>query len=322
MPASAILGHVSQLAALSEDLAQGNVSHAYLFSGSRHLGKFTVAKWFARSLLTAGLSGDEKENALNQIERLLYPDLLVLDRLWIEETCEDFAVIAQSSNVPQQHRMKAKAKTDTIGIDDVRSLQERLHEVRIGTHRCCLIRSVERMQTEAVNALLKILEEPPPGVVFLLTTESLPSLLPTLTSRARTMHFSRLTDGELDPLLESTSDDERQFLLRVAQGAPGVIRRLRDDPELLRRERQAYASALSFWHSRSPAERVKLLAPIHERGAEADQFLLHLHLAFREEHDELDHAAVRHLMQLSRNLETNVNRQMVAQNFVLALLPG
>lgn len=329
MPLSSpILGHRSQLTAIGKDLAQENIAHAYLFSGAPHLGKFSIAKRFARELLCEGRGDEECAMIDEQIQRLLHPDLLIIDQLWIEDVCEDFAVIAKSSNVPQQHRAKnAPAKTDTIGIDDIRAVQGRLHDVGTGRYRCCLIRSVERMQTEAVNALLKILEEPPEGVVFLLTTQSLPSLLPTLVSRARVLHFNRLTDSELEPLLRDVSpsaslrmnDDERQFLLRVAQGAPGVIVQLRENPDLLRAERQVYASALAFWHSRSHVERLQLLSPLHERGSGADQFLLHLSLAFREEHDEHDPSSVRHLTELSRNLETNVNRQMLAQQFVLAL---
>ena len=316
-----ILGHRPQLTALGQDLAQDNVSHAYIFSGAPHLGKFTMAKRFGRELLRDGRGKEECMALDEQLARLLHPDFLVIDQLWIEDVCEDFAVIAKSSNVPQQHRAKnSPAKTDTISIDDIRAVQERLHEVGTGRYRCCIIRSVERMQTTAISSLLKILEEPPEGVVFILTTQSLSSLLPTLVSRARVLHFMRLTDSELEPLLVDCSDDERQFLLRVAQGAPGVVKRLRDNPDLLRAERQVYSSAITFWHSRSNVERLQLLSPLHERSADAEKFLLHLSLAFREERDELQPASVKHLMELGRNLETNVNRQLVTQEFVLALM--
>lgn len=314
-----ILGHHSQLLALETDLERDNVAHAYLFSGARHLGKFTIAKWFARQLLCHGRTDQECAAIGGQIDRLLHPDLLVIDQLWIEERNEDFTVIARSSNISQQHREKAKAKTDAISIDDIRSLQQRLHEIPAGRFRCCLIRSVERMHDEAVNALLKILEEPPQGVVFLLTTQALPLLLPTLVSRARTLHFSRLKDAELEPLLTRTASEERQFLLRVAQGAPGVVKRLRENPDLLRRERQVYANAQLFWHSHSNVERMKLLAPLHERSEEADQFLLHLALAFREERGDLRDSDADCLLALQRNLHTNVSRQLLTQEFMLAL---
>jgi DNA polymerase-3 subunit delta' len=316
---SGILGHRAQLLSLQNDLERGNVAHAYLFSGPRHVGKFTIAKGFALALLSDGLDDAARERAADEIEKLLHPDLLVLDQLWIEDVQEDFDVIAKSSNVLQVHRQKAKAKTDTISIDDIRSLQDRLHEVGRGKYRCCLIRSVERMQDEAVNALLKILEEPPQGVVFLLTTQSFASLLPTLISRTRVTHFTRLTDGEMSPLFEKTSEEERAFLLRVAQGSPGVVRRLRDDPDLLRVERQVHNSALAFWHSRSPLERLQLLKPLKERGEEADQFLLHLALGLREELDTLPPASAEQLFSFQRKLETNVNRELLSQQFVLGL---
>lgn len=316
-----ILGHRAQCTALSDDRAQGNVSNAYLFSGPRHVGKFTVARWFTRELLCDGKSEPECGEIHEQIDRLLHPDLLVIDQLWMEDACEDARIIAQSSNISQEHRMKAKAKTDTISIDDIRALQMRLHDVAAGRYRCCLIRSAERMQPEAVNALLKILEEPPPGVTFLLTTQSLSSLLPTLTSRARTVHFQRLRNDDIAPLLTGVPDDEQRFLLRVAQGAPGIVQRLRAYPEELRKAKQAHSSALAFWHSRSSTDRLQFLGPLQQRTADADQLLLHLALACREEAEAVPAHAAACLTTLVRGLETNVNRQLLVQQFVLALVP-
>jgi DNA polymerase-3 subunit delta' len=316
---SSILGHRLELAALQEDIRTGNVSHAYLFTGPRHVGKFTVAKWFATELLTAGVEEANKERARVQAEKLLHPDLFALDQLWIEGVAEDADMIARSSNIPQQHRMKAKAKTDTISIEDIRMLQERLHEVGTGKYRCCLIRSVERMQDEAVNALLKILEEPPPGVVFLLTTQAMQSLLPTLVSRARVMRFSRVRDSDMEPLLQNASDADRRFVLQLAQGAPGIVRSLLADPEVLRAEKTAFANALAFWRASSLAQRLRLLTPIHERGEESDQFILHLAIALREEQSIAAPRGAEFFHRLLRGLETNTSRQMLSQQFALAL---
>lgn len=319
VPATPILGHARELAALQDDIRTGNVAHAYLFAGERHLGKFTVAKWFAAELLSAGAGPDGKEKAHAQAERLIHPDLFVIDQLWMEGRCEDFDVIARTSNVPQQHRSKAKAKTDTISIDDIRVLQERLHEVGTGTYRCCLIRSAERMQDSAVNALLKILEEPPPGVVFVLTTQALSSLLPTLVSRTRVVRYSRLRDAEMAPLVQAAREEEARFVLQLAQGAPGVVRRLLNEPEQLRKEKTAYANALGFWRSRALAERLQLLAPLHERDEEAVQFLLHLALALREEMLSAPPGAADTFHRLARGLRTNTSRQLLSQQFAMAL---
>jgi DNA polymerase III delta prime subunit len=313
-----IIGHRAQIDMLLGDLETGNVAHAYLFEGRANLGKFSLAKWFASELLQKGRPAAEAERVAYEARRLIHSDLLVLDRLWMEGVSDDPDELAKYSNVPQHHRAKAKAKTDVIGIDDVRAIQERLQEAGTGRYRCCLIRSVERMQAEAVNALLKILEEPPEGVVFLLTTQSGASLLPTLVSRSRVLHFSRLRDPEMAPLLKDVPEQDRLFLLRVAQGAPGVIVRLKNDEEALRAEREIYASAAAFWRSRSLQQRLQMLVPLHERGAEAESLLFHLALALRED-GQSDPASSKALHTLVRGLETNVSRQMLAQRFALAM---
>ncbi len=321
MPASEeIVGHASQVDSLLADLNAGNVAHAYLFAGKKHLGKFTIAKWFSKTLLLSDAKDEDRERLAFEIDRLFHPDILVIDQLWIEDVCEDYDVLAKSSNVPQQHRQKSEAKTDTISIDDIRALQEKLQEVSGRTFRCCLIRSAERMREEAVNALLKILEEPPAGVVFLLTTESLPTLMPTLVSRSRVLRFEPLPPTDLAPLLRGADEAEAQFLLRLAQGAPGTIIRLLRDPDLLRLEHQQYSKAVAFWHAPSLGERLRLLDPLLKRGDEAENFLLHLALALREEQG-LDPHLVSALTALASDQRTNASRPLLAQRFALAVSP-
>ena len=86
MPPSPLLGHKSQQHDLLLDVQTGNIAHAYLFTGPAHIGKFTVAKWFAEMLLLDQVSFEDQERVLHDVARLLHPDLLVLDQLWMEET--------------------------------------------------------------------------------------------------------------------------------------------------------------------------------------------------------------------------------------------
>ncbi len=314
-----IIGHARQIAELQSDLDSGHIAHAYLFDGPPSVGKTTVAQWFARELLLRDIPVEEREKVEHDIDRLLHPDLLVLDDLWIEDVREDWEVIARSSNMPQQHRSKAPRvmKTDTISIDDVRVIQQRLYETGQGYWRCCIIRSIERMRDEAGNAFLKILEEPPEGRVFLLTTEAFTSLLPTVVSRTRVLHFDRVPEAEMQSLTEDLSPEERHFLLHLAQGAPGVAKRLRDDPDQLRSERILHGNALSFWKAKRAGERLKLLTPLFKRGEESERLLLHLALTLREHN--LDPASERALAGLIRGLETNAHRQLLVQRFALAV---
>lgn len=319
MPPSPIIGHARQLTELASDIETNNIAHAYLFAGAAHLGKMTVARWFSRELIAEGKNEEEKKSIDHALERLLHPDLLVLDQLWIEDVCEDYDVIARSTNVPQQHRSKTPTmKTDTISIDDIREVQARLRESGSGQHRFCLIRSVERMQPAAATSLLKILEEPPAGRIFLLTTESLSSLLSTIVSRSRVLRFERVHDRDIAVSLAGVSEEEAQFILHLAQGAPGTAKRLLSDPDRLREERLLHEKALSFWSSDRLLDRLKILTPLHERGKESDRFLLHLSLALREM-PAMTHAQERALMELLQGLKTNAHRQLLVQSFAMSV---
>lgn len=311
-----IVGHEAKLAELEQDIAADNVAHAYLFSGPRHVGKMAIAHWFAEKLLCIGCDEGSRKSCRKHIEKLTHSDFFVLDQLFIEGKCEDWDTIAKYSNVPQQHRGKApKAKTDVISIDDIRALQQRLHDTGTGKYRCCIIRSVERMQDAAANAFLKILEEPPTGLVFILTTQKESVLLPTIISRARTQKFQRLPQKDILSILDGVSEDDKQFITSLARGAPGIAFTLKDDPDALRIHKTVHSKAQSFWDSRSLKDRLALLEPLHKRGEESDQLLLHLGLALRG--SGADHKQTQALSELARHLQTNAHRQLLSQRFAL-----
>ena len=316
-----IVGHTSQQEQLKGDLEQGNIAHAYLFSGPRHLGKMPLALQFAYELLSTDVEEQQRPEMLSQFERLTHTDLLVLDQLWMEEVCDDWGEIAKTSNVPQKHRAKAPAaKTDIISINDIRALQERLMDTGTGTYRCCIIRSVERMKDAAANAFLKILEEPPEGLIFLLTTQHQSSLLPTIVSRTRVLPFRRVARKDLTILLEGVPEDDQKFMLHIVSGAPGMVVRLRNDPDLLRLHRTVHTTAQSFWQTQSLRERLQILSPLHKRGKESDDLLLHLGLTLREQPAATLCKNAPAFAQLTADFQTNAHRQLLSQKFVLGIV--
>lgn len=311
-----IVGHSAQIAELQQNIAMGNVAHAYLFSGPRGLGKMTVARWFARELLLQGVEAD-RVDVIRQMDCLVHPDLLVLDQLWIEGVMEDWHILGRSSNVPQEHRSKApKAQTDTISIDDVRAINDRLQETGTGHYRCCIIRSIERMQEPAANALLKMLEEPPKGRVFLLTTEHRSSLLSTMISRVRVLQFFPLSPTVLRPLLQGIPEEDHQFCLHVAQGAPGALLRFRTDIHGLQEQRLLHTQALSFFSAR-PSERQKILENFGEKRQELHLFLLHVALTLREIRPPAFLRWSHAIPCFVQHLDANVNYALAVQQFVL-----
>jgi DNA polymerase-3 subunit delta' len=316
-----IIGHEKQIGQLISDIAKKNVAHAYLFAGPKHLGKFTIARWFASRLLADHLPAAEYATVKDQAERLIHPDLLVLDELWMEDVNDDWATIGKSSNAPQQHRSKAPAaKTDTISIEDIRALSDRMHATGDTPYFCCLIRSAERMQTAAANAFLKLLEEPPPRVVFVLTTEGLSQVLPTVISRTRVMHFKPLMPSELSVLADPESDDGA-FALHLAGGAPGKLIRLLNDPDTLRANKQLHAQAKQFWQGSSGmTERLRWLLSLLDEKKGLDEAILHLGLTLREYPDPASKIRwTQAYFDLLEGLQTNAHKALLLERFALAV---
>lgn len=316
-----ILGHTEVMSSLQSDLRHGNVSHAYLFVGPPFIGKSTVARWFATQLLSAGVESDvQKAQISDAIARLIHPDFLSLDALWVEGVMEDWTLIAQSSNIDQSHRSKnPKARSDAISIDEIRAIHTRLYETGSSPYLCCFLRSVDRMQAPAATSLLKILEEPPPRVVFLLTTERQSDLLPTIVSRARILPFQPLAASDLSPLLARVEPDDRDLFFHLSQGAPGTLLRLIDRPELLRAEKTLIAQARQFWQTMTLSDRMRWLSEHFKNHATQDQVLLRLGLALRAEGIGRSPDAVRAYLDLASALKTNAHRSLVLQRFALAL---
>lgn len=317
-----IVGHENVQGQLLSDIAHNNISHAYLFLGPAHLGKMTIARWFALRILADRTSPEDLKIIKDSIERLLHPDLLSLDALWIKDTQEDLKIIGQSSNLTQQHRIKASQppKTDTIGIDDVRSLHGRLFETGSSPRLCCLIRSVERMQAPAATAFLKILEEPPPRVVFLLTAESEHVLLPTIVSRTRVIRLHPLSQSEMRPLMKGDGNDDEAFALHFAKGAPGAFLRLLNDPDTLRAKRQLHTQARQFFQATTLLERLSFVIPFAEKKQNIDELLLHLGLALREHPEDASRQAMTDAyMHLVSGFKTNAHPGLLLERFALAV---
>jgi len=315
-----IIGHSQQLAQLEKDIATHNIAHSYLFSGPLHIGKFTIAKWFGKKILSIGQPAKEASCTEEQCDRLIHPDFLVLDMLWVEKISEDWDTIARFSNISQQHRTKPKPKkTDAIGIEEIRCIQDRLADTAVEGSRVCIIRSAERMQEAAASVLLKMLEEPLPGRIFILTTQSPGSLLPTVKSRVRRLYFGRVYAKDLLPLVDGITEDEQRFLLSLAQGAPGVLMRYKENPDALRDARMRHERARSFWKTGSLQERIKLLDVLIERSGKSDELVTSIGLALRETRPPYFARAVKAYSKLVFGLQSNTNRPLLLQQFALGV---
>ncbi len=153
-------------------LRSGRIAHAYLFVGPAGVGRLTAARAFAQALLCSA-GGDDacgRCAACRKVEAGAHPDLRV---------------------VSPSGRTDTGAERRAVGIDQIRELKRDSsfppYEAR---WKVFIVEDADTMRAEAANSLLKILEEPPPGIVIILIAESAAGVLPTLVSRSQLVRFA------------------------------------------------------------------------------------------------------------------------------------
>lgn len=191
---------------LLRTLEEGTFVHAYLISGLEGMGKKTLARLMAQYLLCTGEHKPcGKCPSCMQMLEDNHPDL----------------VIVQPGKPIAAH---VDAGKKTIPVDDIRAVIEITGRHTFeGGRRVVVIRQAEKMQPAAQNALLKTLEEPVAGTIFLLVTDSPELLLPTIISRCRAIKLHPWPDAViLDVLKKHGVDDLRaKEALHVSGGSIG-----------------------------------------------------------------------------------------------------
>ncbi len=198
---TAVTGHGLICDKLRQAVRTEHSVSAYLFSGSRGIGKRTVASAFSAALLC----DSPKEGA---------PCLSC-------ESCRLFS----AGNHPDFIRLTVPEDKKSIGIDLVRNqvIQEAYVRPFHSKRKVFLIEDGEAMTTDAQNALLKVLEEPPVYAVFLLLTQAPDQLLKTVCSRCLQLSFLPLSSDLCRAYFKELSCDSENRMALAASFAQGVI---------------------------------------------------------------------------------------------------
>jgi DNA polymerase-3 subunit delta' len=205
-----LAGHAAAEAQLVEAVRSGRLHHAWLLTGPVGIGKATLAFRFARRLLAGGmpdgsLALPESHPTFRRVAAASHADLLTVERAWDD---------------------KRKKLRSEIIVDDVREVAAFLHLTPAeGGWRVVVLDGAENLNRNAENALLKVLEEPPPRAILLLVSGAAGRLLPTIRSRCRRLRLDPLGEGEMGEVLAqglgSLSPARQAELIARADGSPG-----------------------------------------------------------------------------------------------------
>ena len=202
---------IGQDAAWQEWLAavqSERMHHAWLLSGAKGLGKRAFARAAAAELVRGPQGGHPGAGS--------HPDIHILEHL----PSNDDEAKKKAEGKPYQTKRN-------ITIDQIRQMQQRLTtRPTMGNRRAIIIDPADDLEKNAVNALLKSLEEPPAGTYFLLITHQPGRLLPTIRSRCRILRFAPLSAGDLDSVIRrdvpQAGPEARAAAIAAARGSPGV----------------------------------------------------------------------------------------------------
>ena len=247
--------------------ATRKLHHAWLLAGPRGVGKATFAHAAARRALAEaagppfrlpGIETDDEHPIVKLVEAGSHPDMRHLERLINE---------------------KGKLNRN-IKAEQVRELGEFLSlSAALSPWRVVVIDSIDDLEPTAANALLKMLEEPPPNTVFFLISHAPGRLLPTIRSRCTRLDFHSLSDDAMTSILEAQapelSEKERREIVAMSSGSAGRAVAFAE-LDLMKLE----ASALAILRQGDPtnARRSELASELGKKGA-GDRYAAFLELA-------------------------------------------
>ena len=196
-----VAGQQNIVAALQNQIAAHRVGHAYLFTGTRGTGKTSCAKIFAKAINCPHNEGGDPCGECEVCRGI--DDGSILDVVEID---------AASNN----------------GVDNIRDLRdEAAYTPSVCTYKVYIIDEVHMLSTPAFNALLKIMEEPPSHVVFILATTEIHKVPATILSRCQRYDFGRIRPEDIAGRIRYVAEEEgleldgaaAQLIARLADGA-------------------------------------------------------------------------------------------------------
>jgi len=244
MPLPPLVGHADTRRRLAEGFRSGTLPQVVLVTGPRGIGKQRLALWLGQLVLCERPGADPCGacRACRQVGGLAHPDLhwfVPILRPKAGEPAKQIEEAAEALAAVMAERRKQPLYSQPDGmaihpIASVRLLQQQAGLTAVeGGWRVFIIGDAERLvpqesSQEAANAMLKLLEEPPPRSLFVLTTADPRHVLPTIRSRTAPIRLNRLADADVREFLlrnsaEKPSPDRLEAEVSAAAGAIGLV---------------------------------------------------------------------------------------------------
>lgn len=217
-----LLGQAEAEQHLLRAYQSGRLPHAWLLTGPRGIGKATLAYRFARFLLSQAEDSPADPALFETAAPAKGLDIAPEHPVFRRVSAQSHADLL---SIERRARDDGKLKRD-IDVESIRDLNSFLHMTASeGGWRVGIVDSADEMNSNAANALLKVLEEPPANAVLLLVSHAPGRLLPTIRSRCRRLALTALEESAVLHLLEralSEADPTQRLLLaRLGEGSIG-----------------------------------------------------------------------------------------------------
>jgi len=207
-----VVGHKKQWEFLKRSFQDGRLAHAYLFTGPESVGKKKTALEFAKLVLCENQKSQpcNKCQDCYQVDNSIHPDFLLIK--------------------------PSRSAAQKISIEEIRTLKEKISITSGGKYKIAVIDNAHRLTQEAQSALLKLLEEPQGKKIIILVSEFPDTILPTIRSRTQPIHFHFVEEQEIELMLKNSSltKKEKELLMLVGKGRPGVIHQYLENKDLLK----------------------------------------------------------------------------------------
>jgi DNA polymerase III subunit delta' len=224
---SNILGHDAPIAAFLSAMRGDKMHHAWLLTGAEGIGKARTASLLAKRMLCeaagppiagSGAETPESHPIGKLVDAWSHPDFKLLER-----QPKDMKLVKE---LDRRDWPVGIELVRNINVDQVRGLNSLFAtKPSFSARRAVIVDAIDDMERGAANALLKNLEEPPHGTIFLLISHAPGRLLPTIRSRCRTLRFAPLGEAEMRQAIrrEMPALDEAELaaLVKAGEGSPG-----------------------------------------------------------------------------------------------------